>query len=171
MTGFAWLARGEGTHLSVPISHEEHGPLLPDANGLCASGTVAGLRCVNEKTPQARCNWDRNWGVAIGFNVKPEGQAWGDDAAKAIAMEFHGHSASYRLNAHRKGDPEQKNYCIEDYRSGQMVTASRFKSRCWADEGETLPSFKDVDLFNLQFMSGMEYVAFRYCISGIRIER
>ena len=171
MTGIAWLARGNGTRVSTPVSHEEHEPLLPDANGLCASGTVAGLRCVNENIPQARCNWDSNWGVAIGLNVKPEGEAWGDDAAKAIAVEFHGRSASYRLNAHRKGDLHQKNYCIENYRSGQRVTPSMFRSRCWADEGERLPDFNGVDLLNLQFSSGMQYVAFHYCISDIRLER
>jgi hypothetical protein len=132
---------------------------------------VAGLRCVNENVPQARCNWDRNWGVAIGFTVKATDAAWGDDAAKAIAIEFHGRSASYRLNAHRKGEPLEKIYCVENYKSGQRVTPSMFKSRCWDNAGAPLPDFKNVDLFNLQFPSGMQYVAFRYCVSGIHVER
>jgi hypothetical protein len=171
MTGFARLARGQGTNLSIPVSDQEHVLLRPDENGLCAGGTVAGLRCVNENTPQARCNWDRNWGVAIDLNVKPEGEAWGDEAPKRLAVEFHGRSASYRLNAHRKGDSHKKNYCIEDYKSGQMVTPSMFKERCWEGEGETLPDFASVDHLNLQFPSSMQYVAFRYCISGVRVER
>ena len=171
MTGIAWLARGDGTNLSTPSSREASVPLLADANGLCTSGTVAGLRCVNENTPKARCNWDTNWGVAIGFNVRADEQAWGHDAPRSMAIEFHGRPTSYRLNAHRKGDPRPKNYCIENYHSGQFVTPSMFKSRCWSDEGETLSSFDDIDLFNLQFSSGMQYVAFHYCISGIRLDR
>jgi hypothetical protein len=171
MTGNAWLARGDGTNLSTPVSRDALVRLLPEANGLCTSGTVAGLRCVNENTPSARCNWDTNWGVAIGFHVRADEQAWGRGSPKRMAVEFHGRSTNYRLNAHRKGDPSRKNYCIENYRSGQSVTPSMFKSRCWADEGETLSDFDEVDLFNLQFSSGMQYVAFHYCISEIRLER
>jgi hypothetical protein len=169
MTGRAWLARGEGTNLSMPASREEYVSLRPGDKGLCTSGTVAGLYCVN--IPHARCNWDRNWGVAVGFDVKAGSEAWGEDAARGIAIEFHGRSASYRLNAHRKGDPQQETYCIEHYKSGQMVTPSMFKTRCWEDAGNTLPDFKGVDLFNLEFPSGMEYVALHYCVSGIRLDR
>ena len=71
----------------------------------------------------------------------------------------------------RKGEPLEKIYCVENYKSGQRVTPSMFKSRCWDNAGETLPEFKNVDLFNLQFPSGMQYVAFRYCVSGIHVER
>jgi hypothetical protein len=172
MTGATWLVRGDGTKLSAPFAVRERSVRLrPQAEGLCVSGTVAGLRCVNEDTPKARCNWDTNWGVAIGFGTRNDEEAWGPVAPKRIALEFHGRQASYRLNAHRKADPHEKTYCIENYRSGQAVTASMFKSRCWEDSGETLPGFADVDLFNLQFSSGMEYVAFHYCISAIRVER
>jgi hypothetical protein len=170
MTGATWLVRGDGTKLSVPAARERSVRLRPQADGLCTSGTVAGLRCVNEDTPKARCNWDTNWGVAIGFGTRSDEQAWGDGAPKRIAVEFHGRQAIYRLNAHRKGDPHEKTYCIEGYRSGQPVTASMFKSRCWEDAGERLSAFADVDLFNLQFSSGMEYVAFHYCVSAIRID-
>jgi hypothetical protein len=169
MTGRTWLARGEGTKLSTPDLEEDRAPLLPGKDGLCVSGTVAGLRCVN--SPHVRCNWSRNWGVVVGFDVRAEGRAWGDDAAPGIAVQFHGRSSSYRLNAHRKGDPAQVNYCIDNYKSGRLVTPSMFKSRCWDDDGEALPDFTSVDQFSLQFMSGMEYVAFHYCISGIRVDR
>jgi hypothetical protein len=171
MTGHTWLARGEGTTLSAPASQEDHLGLRPDADGLCTSGTVAGLSCVNENIPSARCNWDRNWGVAIGLDVRADGEAWGDQAARSIAVEFHGRSSNYRLNAHKRGDPPPKVYCIDNYKSGRRVTPSMFKSRCWSGEGDTLPDFKSVDQFNLQFPSGMDYVAFHYCISGIRVER
>lgn len=171
MTGRTWLARGEGTKLSSPVldEDEDRTRLTPQRDGLCASGTVAGLACVNLTRP--RCNWDRNWGVVIGFDVRADGLAWGDDAASAVAVDFHGRSSSYRLTAHRKGDSPRKNYCIDNYKSGQMVTPSMFKSRCWDDAGDALPDFKSVDQFGLQFLSGMEYVGFHYCISGIRIDR
>jgi hypothetical protein len=169
MTGFAWLASGAGTTISAAATHEAFTRLVPEAGQLCAGGTVAGLRCVNEGTPRTRCNWDRNWGVAVGLNVKADGNAWGEAAAGAIAVEFHGRSSNYRLITHRSGDPDEKIFCIENYRSGQIVKPSMFKSQCWADQGETLPDFKDVDQFNLQFPSGMAYVAFRYCITGVQL--
>jgi hypothetical protein len=171
MTGQAWLAWGEGTKLSAPVSHDNHTRLRPSEGGLCTSGTVARLRCVNENTTHARCNWDKNWGVAIGLHVKRGDDAWGDDAARGIAVDFHGRSAKYRLNAHRKGDPQTKNHCIENYKSGQMVTPAMFKTRCWEGQGEALADFKDIDLFNLEFSSGMEYVAFHYCVSAVRLAR
>ena len=171
MTGSAWLDRGTGTRLSTPVSREKHAHLQLGPDGLCTSGTVAALRCVNPNIPEARCDWNENWGVVIGFDVKAGGRAWGDEAAQGIAVEFHGRFSSYRLNAHRKDDPYEKNYCIEDYKSGRMVTPGMFRTRCWEDSGDTLATFKDVDLFNLQLQSGMEYVAFHYCVSGIRLER
>jgi hypothetical protein len=168
-SGTTWVASGEGTSFSTPASWEDRVLLRPEAGHLCTSGTVAGLSCVNYGTPQVQCNWDRNWGVTIGWHTRADRKAWGDDAKGAIALEFHGRSANYRLNAHRRGDPEKKMYCIENYKSGQVVRPSMFKSECWFDKGETLVDFQQVDLFNLQFQSGMSYVAFRYCISGITL--
>jgi hypothetical protein len=107
--------------------------------------------------------------VAIGLNVKADGKAWGEAAAGAIAVEFHGRSSNYRLITHRNGDPDEKIFCVDNYKSGQIAKPSMFKSQCWADQGETLPDFKSVDQFNLQFPSGMAYVAFRYCITGVQL--
>lgn len=168
-TGDTWVAGGDGTSFSTPASWDARAHLRPEAGLLCASGTVAGLVCVNEGVPQMHCNWDRNWGVAMGWHTRADHKAWGDEAAGAIAVEFRGRSASYRLNAHRKGDPNEKMYCIENYKSGQVVRPSMFKSECWFDRGDTLADFQQVDLFNLHFPSGMRYVAFRYCIAGITI--
>ena len=168
-TGVTWLASGEGISFSTPTSLAERAPLRPEAGLLCTSGTVAGLSCVNFGTPKALCNWDRNWGVAIGWHTRADKKAWGDDAKGAIAIEFHGRSASYRLNAHRQGDPEKKMYCVDNYKSGQVVRPSMFKTECWFDKGDTLADFQQVDLFNLQFPSGMNYVAFRYCIAGMTL--
>ncbi len=169
MTGFAWLARGSATTLSLPATHAEHLPLRPTDGQLCTSGTIAGLACVNEGTPQIRCNWDRNWGVAIGFDVRADHGAWGDASPGSLAVEFHGWSGNYRLLAHRKGDPMNKIYCIDNYHSGQTVQASMFKSQCWAGTGASLPSFAEVDSFNLMFPSRMDYVAFHYCVSAVKL--
>ena len=169
LNGTTWVASGAGTTFSAPAAWDSRSPLLPAAVLLCTSGTVAGLSCVNEGTPRIVCNWDRNWGVAIGWNTRADQNAWADEAMGAIAVEFRGRSASYRLNAHLKGDPSERVYCIENYKSGQVVRPSMFKSECWFDKGDTLADFTRVDLFNLQFSSGMSYVAFRYCISGITL--
>jgi hypothetical protein len=168
-TGAAWVASGEGISFSTPASPDERGHLRIEGGQLCTSGTVAGLACVNEGLSKMHCNWDRNWGVAIGWHTRSDQNAWGEDAKGAIALEFHGRSASYRLNAHLKDDPNDQMYCIENYKSGQVVRPSMFKSECWFDKGNTLTDFQRVDLFHLQFPSGMSYVGFRYCISGITL--
>ena len=124
---------------------------------------------MNEGTPHIRCNWDRNWGVAIGFFVKNDRTAWGATAASAIRIDFRGRSTTYRLVAHRQGDPAERIYCLEDYKSGQPVKPEQLKSRCWDDAGDTLPDFRGVESFSLQAPSGLEYVAFRYCITGITV--
>jgi hypothetical protein len=169
MTGETSVAGGDGTSFSTPASWDERAHLRPEAGLLCTSGTVAGLVCVNENLPKMHCNWDRNWGVAITWYVRADQKAWGDGAAGALAVEFRGRSASYRLNAHLKGDAKEKMYCIENYKPGQAVRPSMFKSECWLDKGDTLPDFQQVEFFNLHFPSGMSYVAFRYCVSGITL--
>jgi ferric-dicitrate binding protein FerR (iron transport regulator) len=169
LTGATWIASGNGTSFSSPTSWEGRTHLLPEAGLLCTSGTMAGVTCANEGLPQMTCNWSTNWGVAIGWHARADEKAWGDDAAHGIAVEFRGRSASYRLNVHLKGDPMERIYCVENYKSGQVVRPSMFKSECWSDKGDTLESFSRVDTFNLQFSSGMSYVAFRYCVSAITL--
>jgi len=168
-TGETSVEGGEGTSFSAPASWNDRSPLRPEAELLCASGTVAALVCVNENLPKMHCNWDSNWGVAIGWYARADHKSWGDAAVGAIAVDFRGRSASYRLEAHLKGDPKEKMYCIDNYKSGQVVRPSMFKSECWADKGDTLADFHQVDLFNLLFPSAMSYVAFRYCVSGITL--
>lgn len=169
MTGFAWLAGGAGTTLSSTVVHAEHARLLPKDGELCARGTIAGMRCVNDKLPQMRCNWDKNWGVALGLFVRADRKAWGEEAAAAIAVDFHGRTNRYRLNAHRAGDPKEKVYCIYDYQSGQIARPGMFRSACWDGKGEALSDFKSVDQFTLHLPSGLEYMAFRYCIAGVQV--
>jgi len=165
--GFAWVAGGTGAVFTSPSTEADRAHLRPVGGQFCTSGRMASVICVNEHMPSMRCNWGHNWGVSIGWRVRNDEDAWGDAAAGAIAVEFHGRSSIYRLIAHRRGEPDNKFYCIENYRSGRVVTPSMFRSECWADPGEALPDFKEVDYFNLQYPSSREYVAFRYCLSGI----
>jgi hypothetical protein len=44
-----------------------------------------------------------------------------------------------------------------------------FQSPCSSTSGASLPNFEGVDYFSLQYLSGMNYVAFRYCIAGITV--
>ena len=172
ISGFAWVAAAPATTLSSPVTSEEGASLArlaPKDGELCVSGTMAGLHCVNAGLPSVRCNWRHNWGVQIGFLIRTDQSAWGERAPNAIAVDYHGRSNTYRLNVHRHGDPDAKLYCIYDYESGKAAKPSMFKTECWADTGETLPDFESVDSFNLMLPSGMEYAAFRYCVSGIRL--
>ena len=169
VTGFAWVEGGEGTELSIPVPRQERTRLHTTDGQLCAHGRLARWACVNEGTPHIRCNWDRNWGVAIGFFVTGDRTAWGAQAASAISIDFRGRSTAYRLVAHHKGDPPEKVYCLERYKSGQPIKPGQLKSRCWDDAGDTLPDFRDVEYFSLQALSGLKYVAFRYCITGITV--
>jgi hypothetical protein len=170
MSGYAWLSSGTGTVFALPVANLEHARLQPVDGKLCTQGRLAAWSCVNEGTPQIRCNWDRNWGVAVGVFVAGNEGAWGDSAPSAMAVEFRGRSAKYRLIFHRKGDPSDKIFCVEDYKSGQVVQPSATKSRCWEDAGETLRDFRGVDHVSLQFPAGLDYVAFRYCVAGITLD-
>jgi hypothetical protein len=168
-SGATWVAGGEGTTFSTPASWDDRAHLRPEAGLLCANGTVAGLVCVNEGTPRMMCNWERNWGVAVGWHARADQKAWSDEAQRGLAVEFRGRSGDYRLDAHLKGDPSERIYCVENYKSGQVVRPSMFKSECWFGRGDILKDFTSVDSFSLQFSSGMSYVAFHYCVSGITI--
>jgi hypothetical protein len=169
MSGHAWLSSGTGASFNLPVANLEHARLQPALGKLCTQGRMTPWSCVNEGTPTIRCNWDRNWGVAVGVFVADNEGAWGPRAPSALALDFHGRSAKYRLAVHRKGDPHDKVFCMENYRSGELAKPAQLKSRCWDDAGETLSDFTGVDHISLQFLAGTEYVAFRYCIGGITL--
>ena len=167
--GFASLARGNGASFSKSVERDDQDHLFASSGQLCAQGTLAGLRCVNENLPKMRCDWQDNWGVAIVLNATADGKAWAGQAAGALAVYFHGRYGRYRLNAHRAGDPSEQAFCVDDYKPGQVVKPAMFKSECWANQGQPLPDFREVDHFTLQLPAGMEYAAFHYCISSIEL--
>jgi hypothetical protein len=168
MTGFAWLVGGASTSFSKSVVRAEHARLLPRDGQLCARGTIAGVRCMNDNLPELHCSWDNNWGVAIGLSVQADGSVWGEDAPAAIALEYNGRADQYLLAAHRAGDPARQLYCLYDYRSGQIAKPAMF-TRCWQDKGAALPDFRGVDYFSLELQSTYDYKSFRYCLVGVQI--
>ena len=156
---------GVGTTFSAG-SLSDH--LYVDHDMLCTRGKIAELTCADEKIP-ARCNWTTNWGVEIQWQPRTDGHAWGSRAAASLAIEYRGKPGHYRLVAHREGDPAEKEYCIEDYRSGQTVAPSEFKFNCWTHGGAGLPDFTRVDSFSLQVASQETPRKFGFCLSAVSL--
>jgi hypothetical protein len=167
-TGAVYVARGSETRFSNP-ANDRSDHLYQEGDLLCTRGTVYALTCVNEGIPSVRCDWGTNWGVMLGWHPTPGGQAWGSAAASAISMEFQGKHGAYGLVAHRAGDPPKKVYCVDNYRSGQRVTPSQFRSDCWNNTGESLTDFRPIDFFAVHFPSGNTAQTFKYCLSAINI--
>ncbi len=156
---------GDATRFSPPTGVMTDNLYLEDG-ALCTRGKIAALRCRDEKLPIMRCDWDFNWGVLIRWQPRG-GQEWGDHAASSVALEFRGKSTRYRLIAHRQGDPADRIYCVDNYRSGRSVTPSQFTSQCWRGGGSPLPDFSQVDYFSLQVNSEETAQRFRFCVSAI----
>jgi hypothetical protein len=140
--------------------------LYLEEGALCTRGRIAALRCQDEKIPEMHCDYDTNWGVLIQWRPR-EGRVWGDQAASSVALEFRGKATDYRLVAHREGDPDDKAFCVESYRSGQSLTPSSFTLNCWNGGGARLSDFSKVDYFSLQVKSEETPQRFRFCISAI----
>jgi hypothetical protein len=142
--------------------------LYLDHDMLCTRGKIAELTCADEKIP-ARCNWATNWGVEIQWQPRTDSKAWGSPASSSIAIEYRGKPSHYRLVAHRQGDPLEKVYCIENYRSGQAVAPSDFKLDCWNPGGASLSDFTRIDSFSLQVASRETSRRFNFCLSAVSL--
>jgi FecR protein len=156
---------GVGTTFSAG-SLSDH--LYLDHDMLCTRGKIAELTCADEKIPTTRCNWATNWGVEIQWQPRTNGKAWGS-AASSLAIEYRGKTSPYRLVAHRQGDPLEKVYCIENYRSGQTVAPSEFKLDCWNPGGASLSDFTRIDSFSLQVASRETSRRFNFCLSAVSL--
>ena len=157
---------GVGTTFSAG-SLPDH--LYLDHDMLCTRGRIAELTCADEKIPAARCNWATNWGVEIQWQPRSDSKAWGSPATSSIAIEYRGKPSHYRLVAHRQGDPLEKVYCIENYRSGQAVAPSEFKLDCWNPGGAGLSDFTRIDSFSLQVASQETSRRFNFCLSAVSL--
>lgn len=156
---------GVATIFSFPPTAQANNLYLEDG-ALCTRGRIAALKCQDERIPTMRCDYDSNWGVLIQWRPR-EGQVWGNQAASSVALEFRGKTSSYRVVAHREGDPDDRVFCVENYRSGQSLTPSHFSLNCWAGGGAQLRDFTKVDYFSLQVSSAEAAQRFRFCISAI----
>lgn len=177
-TKFSFPYRPSGTNIQVtngrpetPLVFSIPSPplgqnLYLEDGALCTRGKIAALRCRDEKIPTMRCDYDSNWGALIQWRPR-EGRAWGDHATSSVAMDYRGKTAAYRLIAHRQGDPDDRTYCVDNYRSGERVTPSHFSLNCWAGGGARLPDFAKVDTFSLQVSSLETAQRFRFCVSAV----
>jgi hypothetical protein len=170
--GYSWVAGGEGTNIASPSPCNTSGCFKDTGGQLCTKGTIPALSCTGQGTPQYACNWDKNWGLVLGFNVtQPEGP-WGYSAPKSVAVEYTsaaqaGSAGHFRLNAHVAGDPHSKQYCVDYYTPGAVVQPSDMKSKCWYNAGETLTNFNRVDQIGLLRVPENKPLSFDFCITGI----
>lgn len=156
---------GDATRFSSPPNAMPNNLYLEEG-ALCTRGKIAALKCQDEKIPAMRCDYDSNWGALIQWRPR-DGQVWGDWATSSVALEYRGKTGVYRLIAHRQGDPADRTYCVDNYRSGERVTPSHFSLNCWAGGGSRLPDFNKVDYFSLQVSSQETAQRFRFCVSAI----
>lgn len=170
MTGYAWVAGSRRAVIEAPSPCDTSGCFHETGGRLCARGSMPALACTGQGTADLDCDWQANWGAMIGVNPQVSHGAWGPGAPERVAFEYSGEPGSYRLTAHVAGDPDSRTYCIRDYQSGQPVTAGRFKTECWAEAGQVLESFEQVDSFGLLVGAAETPVAFDYCIDAISAE-
>lgn len=167
-TGFVRAIGGAGTKFS-PRANKVPGHLVRDGNLLCTHGWISEITCVDREDHPRKCDWDTNWGVHMEWYPRTDGKAWGSHAASKIAIEFHGKSGLYQLVAHRRNDPDDRWYCVQDYQSGRTVTPADFSSTCRPKGGSPLPNFADIDQFALQVTAQDSPVAFGICLSSITL--
>ncbi len=166
--GFVRAVGGSGTRFSAAAS-KAPGHWVSDGGLLCTHGRIAEITCVDTEDQPRKCDWDTNWGVHMEWFPRPDRKAWGSHAASKIAIEFRGKSGIYQLVAHRHGDPDERWYCVQDYRSGRTVKPSDFSSSCRSKGGSSLTDFAAVDQFALQVTSQETPVAFGICLSAITL--
>ncbi len=171
-SGYAWVAAGESTTVTSPSPCNFNGCFKNTGGQLCTKGNIGVLSCTGQGTPQYQCNWDKNWGVVLGFNTSQPPGPWGNNAPRTIAVNYtsvaHAGSAGhFRLTAHVTGDPYSKQYCIDYYTPGAVVQPSDMKSQCWFAAGDTLPNFRQVDTIGLLRVSENAPVSFDFCLTAI----
>jgi hypothetical protein len=162
--GFAWVAGSEGTRIDMPDPCNERGCFRGTDGVLCARGTVAAVSCSGAHSDACR---RAAWGVKIGLDVRRDGGPWGSGAQRYVAIEYRG-AKRPRVAAHRAGDGDRE-YCVDGYRSGELVRAEQFRMECWQDGGDVLAGFDGVDKFILELPAPDEATAFDYCITAIRV--
>lgn len=169
MTGYAWVAAGSGATIASPSPCDDQGCFKDTHGALCTRGTIPPLACTGQGTPQLSCDWASNWGAVIGLDTTSDGAAWLAGGPSTVSIAYRGGRAAYRLNAHVAGDPNERQYCVDGYQSGQVAAAGMFKSACWSDSGDALPDFQKVDKLSLQVLPNGGPQAYDVCVTGIAV--
>jgi hypothetical protein len=163
--GPIWVGAARRTIFTEQSTSPDHAYV---ENGLfCTRGILPALICTNANEPNVQCDWSDNWGVLIGWTPTSELVR---TAASSLSFEYRGRTGVYRLTAHRRGEPANRVYCIDRYRSGRVVEPADFQLSCWESGGRHLSDFSDVDSFALQIISRETTTPFRFCLSNITLE-
>jgi hypothetical protein len=168
--GFAWVVGSEGVRIDTPNPCNERACFRGADGALCSRGTISAPSCTGAApagASPAPCPRDP-WALKIGWDVRREGGPWGPPAKPQIALDYRG-TRHARLAAHRSGDPAATEYCVDDYATGELVGAERFREDCWKDRGEPLASFEGVDKFILELPAPREPAPFDVCVTAIRV--
>jgi FecR protein len=169
MTGYAWVAAGEGATIASPAPCDSQGCFKETHGALCTRGNIPALACTGQGTAQISCNWASDWGAMVGFDVTADHGPWLANAPSTVSIAYHGGRAAYRLNAHLAGDPYEKQYCVDGYQSGQVVAAGMFKSACWSDSGDALADLQRVDKLSLQILPNGSPQAYDVCVTAVAV--
>jgi hypothetical protein len=174
-TGYAWVAGADGVNIVTPSPCNMQGCFKNTGGQLCTKGTIPALSCTGQGTAHYSCNWDKNWGLVLGFNATHPVGPWGNHAPRSLAVSYSsvargGTTGHFRLNAHVAGDPYSKQYCVDNYTPGAVVRPSDMKSQCWFGTGDTLASFAQVDTIGLLRVSENTPVSFDFCVNAITMD-
>jgi hypothetical protein len=162
--GFAWVAGSENTRFEMPNPCNESACFRGTDGLLCARGEVSARSCSGSRIDVCR---HESWGVKIGLDLRREGGPWGSGAKRYVAIEHRG-AKHLRLAAHWAGDGPRE-YCIDDYASGELVPAERFRVDCGGDGGVVLSGFEGVDKLALELPATDQAAGFDYCITAIHV--
>jgi hypothetical protein len=165
-SGFAWVVGSDGVHVDTPNPCNERGCFRGVDGTLCAQGTLPTSSCNGPPSPDGRCRRDA-WAVKLGLDTRRDGGPWGSLAKPYVAISYLG-AEHMRLAAHRAGDGPTE-YCVDDYISGDLVRAERFRAECWHEGGATLRDFEAVDKFILELPASDAAATFDYCITAIYV--
>jgi FecR protein len=169
MAGYAWVAGAPETTVLSPSPCNTRGCFKDTKGQLCTRGRIPALRCTGHGTAQFSCDWESDWGAAIGLNTAGSGGPWLATAPSSVSIAYHGGRGTYRLNAHVAGDPADKVYCVDGYLSGQVVAAGMLKTACWSDSGDALGDFQSVDHLNLEIVAAESPMSYDYCVTDIAV--
>jgi hypothetical protein len=157
MTGWGWIALGALDTVSTPTC-ADGSPVTsgtecssyawPTSAGLCMSGAVPAV---------VGSDYADNWGILMSAGVSdPQGGPLGR-SFQSILFNVSGRPQSdLRGAVHRKGDPQDVNYCAAIV-SGGAVMFTAFNTVCWGGGSGTPLTLADVpnlDWIGLQVVSG-----------------